>query len=228
MMLTGSVNSTTGRLAGAAFLAFFLLIGCGGDDSTPVTPTALTTAAAYTERGWERFEAANYSGALDDFSQAIVLDATYGEAHAGQGWTHLARATSSIFMQTAVTSFASAMDNGENGAYVLAGRAAANLGAGGASLDAAVADALAALAADGTFVFSHRTSFNADDLRLIQAFARAAQGDFSGALDAADLVLLSGIDEGSTGTWSVDGTTYDSFNGAVLAHLHKLSEQYSG
>ena len=233
-MLTGSVHPTTRRLAGAVFLiagclGILLLSGCGGSsDSTPTTPTGPTTAGAYTDRGWERFEAANYSGALSDFNEAIDLSAAYGEAHAGLGWTRLAQATSSISMQTAVGSFTSAINNAEGGAYVLAGRAAANLGAGGAVLEAAAADARAALAADAAFVFGHRASFNVGDLRLIEAFAKAAQGNYAAALTAADLVLDSGIDDGSAGTWIVNGTTYDSFTGAVLAHLHQLSGQYSG
>ena len=131
-------------------------------------------------------------------------------------------------MQTAVTSFVNAINNSESGAYVLAGRAAANLGVGGASLDTAISDAQAASVADAAFVFSHKTSFNTADLRLIEAFAKVAQGNSSGALAAADLVLDSGIDEGASGTWLVDGTTYDSFVGAVLAHLHKISGQFSG
>ncbi len=131
-------------------------------------------------------------------------------------------------MRGAVDSFASAILNGEDGADVLAGRAAANLGAGGTSLEAAIADAQAALAADGEFVFIHRPSFNAVDLQLIDAFAKVDQANYSGALSTADLVLDSGIEEGTPDTWVVDEITYDSFNGAVLAHLHKISEQYSG
>ena len=229
-MLRGFVNPTTRGITGTALLAVLLLAGCGGgDDPTPTTPsTDPTTAVGYANRGWDRFEDDNYSGALSDFNDAIDLDATMGEAYAGQGWARLAQAASPISMQTAAGSFANAIGNGENDAYVLAGRAAANLGSGTAFLDAAVTDAQAAVAADGVFVFSHRTSFKVVDLRLIEAFGKAAQGNFSGALTAADIVLDSGIDEGSSVTWVVDGTTYDSFNGAVLAHLHKVSEQYSG
>jgi tetratricopeptide (TPR) repeat protein len=214
----------------AGILAALLLPGCRGndDDDSPLTPATPNTAAEYTNRGWQRFEAVNFSDALGDFNSAIQLDATFGEAHTGQGWTRLALATSPVSMNTAVVSFDNAIDNGEDGADVLAGRAAANLGVGGASLDNAVDDAQAALTADATYVFSHRTSFNALDLHLIDAFANAARANFSEALTAADLVLDSGIEGDNAGTWVVDGTTYVSFNGAVLAHLNKVSGQFSG
>ncbi len=219
------------HIAGIAVLAALLVAGCGGDDDnqTPVTPPdEPDTAAEYTDRGWGRFEVENYSGSLGDFNAAIFLDKTYGEAHNGQGWTRLSQATSRNSMRGAVDSFVNAILNGENGADVLAGRAAANLGAGSTSLEAAIVDAQAALVVDAEFVFIHRPSFNAVDLHLIDAFAKAGQADYSGALSVADLVLDSGIEEGSSDTWVVDETTYDSFIGAVLAHLYKISEQFSG
>jgi hypothetical protein len=219
------------RVAGIAVLAVMLLAGCGGDDDNPnpvPPPDEPDTPAEYTDRGWERFEVENFSGALADFNAAIFLDKTYGEAHTGQGWTRLSQATSPNSMRGAVDSFVDAILNGEDGADVLAGRAAANLGAGGTSLEAAIADAQEALAVDAEFVFTHRPSFDAVDLQLVDAFAKAGQADYSGALATADLVLDSGIEEGNPDSWVVDEITYDSFNGAVLAHLHKISEQFSG
>jgi tetratricopeptide (TPR) repeat protein len=236
MMLSGVVHSMTRRSAGSALLAAsilaaILLAGCKEDETNqnPVTPiNGPDTPAEFTDRGWERFEVANFSGALSDFNAAIFLNPSFGEANIGQGWARLMQATSPNSMRGAASTFVSAILNGENGADVLAGRAAAYLGSGNSFLDAAVVDAQAALAADADFVFMHRPSFNAEDLHLIEAFAQAGQGNFTGALSAADLVLDSNIDEGNAETWVVDGTTYDSFNGAALAHLHMLSGQYSG
>lgn len=223
------------RAAWAVFLVLCLLCivlsaGCGGDedDPTPIAPIGPTTAVEYTERGWEWFEAAEFNDALADFKKAINLDVNFGEAYTGKGWTLLAQAVSTTDMQGAVGSFDNAINNGEAGADVLAGLAAANLGAGGTSLEAAIADAEAALALDPSFIFTHRESFSAADLRLIVAFAWAAKGEFPLALAASDPVLDSGIQEEIATTWSVDGITYESFTGAVLAQLHKLSAQFSG
>ena len=225
-MRRGSMTITTLLLAGLALLPAG---GCSSSgDSGPTEPTGPTTAAGYTDRGWERYEAGNYDGALSDFNAAIDRDAGYGEAYAGRGWTQLARATSPSAMQTAGASFVSAATRGETGAHVEAGRAAASLGAGGTALEAAVTQARAELQADPSFVFEHRTSINAVDVRLIEAFAQAAQGNFDAALTAADFVVDSGIDQGNPATWQVDDDVYTSYLGAVLAHLHKLSGQFSG
>jgi hypothetical protein len=207
------------------------LAGCNKDDDngSPLDPDdGLDSAVEYTERGWERFEAANFSQALSDFNSAVFLDASYGEAYLGQGWSRLAKANSVNSMRGSVGPFTSAILYGEDGAATLAGRAAAYLGSGTNFLDAAVADAQSALADDDAFVFTHRPSFTVQDIHLIEAFAKASQGDFPGALAAADLVLDSGIKEDDQETWRVDGTIFESYLGAVLAHLQKVSEQFSG
>ena len=229
MTVRNTLATTTRRLTCLVIvLSVFALAGCGGGDDTPTTPTGPTTAAAYTERGWERFEAGEFADALTDFEAAIVKDATYGEAHAGRGWTLLVQAAPPLAMREAAAAFGDALARGENGPYVWAGRASAWLGAGGAYLDDAEDDANMALSANEVFEFSHRPSFDVLDLKLIVAFSLAARGNFTGALAEADGVLDSGIDAASPATWQVDGTTYDVFPGAVLAHLFKVSEQFSG
>jgi hypothetical protein len=223
-------GETRRRIAGMApRLGMILLaLGCGGDENgTGPTPEP-TTAAQFTQRGWTRFEAGDLAGASSDFGEAIDLDAGYAPAYVGQGWTRLSRANTSVSMQNAVSSFDDAIALGSGGAEVRAGRAAANLGAGGTFLAAAVADARAAWQTSSGFVFSHRTSFDVKDLHLIEAFAQAGQADFEAALAAADAVTASGIQPGDGGTWVVSGVTYVSFEGAVLAHLHRLSQEHAG
>lgn len=203
--------------------------GCGGgDDPTPTVPSGPSTATEYVERGWTRFEAGDYAAAESDFDAAVMLTPGLGEAYAGRGWAQLAQAVSPSLMLTAVGSFSSAVVRGENGAYVLAGRAAANLGAGSGALENAPTDAEAALDADPDFAFAHRAGFDADDVLLIAAFARAAQGNLTAALADADRVLASGIVKADPASWQVDGLVYPGFNGAVMAHLHKVSGQFAG
>jgi len=204
------------------------VIGCGGDDggSKPVVPD---TAAEYTDRGWGRFEAGDLDGALSDFNAALALDADYGPAYLGRGWSNLSLAASTASMELAAAGFDSAFAHGQTGADCIGGRAAAYLGVGGnEAYISAASDALSALQLSRTFTFAHRNSYNSTDLRLITAFAHAGRNQFPDALAAADEVSNSGITEGDSETWVVGGETYNSFQAAVVAHLQALSDQHSG
>jgi tetratricopeptide (TPR) repeat protein len=203
--------------------------GCGGGgngDSKPIVPT---TAEEFTARGWERFEAGDIGGALSDFDDALDIDSGHGPAYLGLGWARLGLATSTASMGLAAASFDSAGAHGVAEEEFLSGRAAAHLGMGGnPNYISAIEDAMLALQLAPDFTFAHRGSFNATDLKLVRAFAFAAQGHIPAALSAADEVMDSGIEDGLPGTWVVDGTSYGSFDGAVLAFLYKLSEEYAG
>lgn len=211
-----------------AIVVVLVLGGCGGsDDGNPSRPVELTVAEL-TARGWTRFTAGDFSGALTDFDTAIGRDATHGPAHVGRGWTRLQLATTTAAAADAAASFGTALGLGAAGPEVRAGRAAASLAVGGGSLDQAIADAAAARQASPQFQFSHRPSFDHRDLWLIEAFAHAGRDDLVGALAAADAIEPSGIDPGNPATWTVGGQTYGSFGTAVLAHLHELSLAHAG
>jgi len=222
------VSRSTMLVSGCVLMLMTTVVGCGGDGggSKPDVPA---TAAAYTERGWGRFEAGDFDGALSDFDDALGLETNYGPAYLGQGWSRLSLATSNTSKQLATASFDSALAHGQSVEDCLSGRAAAYLGVGGnPSYISAISDALLALQSSPDFVFAHRNSFDATDLKLIIAFAYAAQDHLPAALSAADEVADSGIQQGDSGTWVVGGESYDSFKGAVLAHLQKLSDEHAG
>lgn len=201
-----------------------LVWGCGGSD--PAGPSDPDTPAAYTVRGWERFEDDDFDGALSDFDAALDLTPQHGPALTGRGWTLLVRAASRTRMQEALAVFTAAMSAGEDGGDVLAGKACARLGSGESTT--AAADAQAALVAAPGFVFAHRTSFDSNDLLLLLAIAKSSAGDLDGALAAADLIAPSGIASGSPATWVVGGVTYPSYACAVLARLQQLSDAHAG
>lgn len=205
-----------------------VLFGCGGDDGSS-KPSVPATAAEYTERGWGRFTAGDLDGALSDFDSALGLDGNYGPAYRGQGWARLSLAASNTSMQLASASFDSAMSHHQTQADCLGGRAAAYLGMGGATAYMlAATNAGAALLASPDFTFEHRNSFDATDLKLIIAFAYGARGFYVDAISAANEISDSGIQEGDSETWVVGGNRYDSFVGAVLAYLQKLSDEHAG
>lgn len=206
-------------------LLLLWLAGCGGgDDGTGPAPGP-DTAAEYTARGWERFEAADFTGALADFEQAVGLDGALAEPRAGRGWAQLSLAESSAQMLAAAARFSEAVDRDGNAAYIRAGRAAANLGTGGTALAAVDADAEAALAADPAFVFAHRPTFTGESVLVTAASAAAGRGDFDAALAYAERVAASGISPDDPDSWVVDGTTCHRYEAAVLAFVALLGRQ---
>jgi len=196
--------------------------GCSKDDKS--THPSGATAAELTEQGWEAFTAGRYADALSSFDQALAKDAEHGPAQAGAGWAKLESAQSQENLRDAVSSFSAAVALGETGADVLGGRAAARLAIGANELPGAISDAGLALSASPDFAFEHRPSFNADDLRLITAFAQAARARYAEALAAADQVAPSGIDPADAATWVIGGEVLGTFAQAVLAYLSELSD----
>ena len=220
------MNSRNFRLLSMLLLA--ALVGCSSGDDTPTTPTTPDTAAEYTTRGWQYFESDHFSEALSDFNAALGLVPTYGEAMAGKGWCNLKLSVGTSGLSAAATDFQAALAANEEESYVIGGLAAVRLAQGADQLSNAILLANAVVATDPSFVFSHQPSFNATDMILISAFAYAAAGEFELALTEADLIEPSDIEADYPSTWVVEGTTYSSYIVAVLAHLHQLSEQYSG
>ncbi|MDM7917146.1 MAG: hypothetical protein ACE15D_18305 [Candidatus Eisenbacteria bacterium] len=215
----------------ARLLALLLLAGglsCGGGDGgsnivEPGTPEELTS------EGWTEFEQGDFGAAMESFDAAIKADATYGPAYVGKGWTHLSRASGSTELATAIAAFENASQHGETGADLRAGRAAAALALGSdLYLSSAITDAQAARLANPSFIFSHRPSFNVEDLVLVEAFALAGKNQIAQALDAANQIQASSIEAGNPVTWTIGGVTYPSFESAVLAFLQKLSNERSG
>lgn len=228
MQRIGRVGAGVGRVAGwGGFAVALLLSGCADRERIAVP----TDGAGFTDRGWEFFADDDVEQALRDFENAIAKEPSFGPAHVGLGWARLRLATTTAAMEAAVSSFDSASSLGESGADILAGKAAAELGIGSSSaLATAVSLAQSARTQSPSFQFEHRTSFDVTDLFLIEAAALAAQGNVASALAAADAapVANSGIVQGNEATWTVDGVTYPTFEGAALAFLHKLSEEHAG
>ncbi|MBD3334780.1 MAG: hypothetical protein GF355_04635 [Candidatus Eisenbacteria bacterium] len=233
-MSIGERNSRRVRALGprgafALLLAGFLFWGCGSDDDGGPAPTV--TAADLTNQGWTLFEAGRYTDAIGKFADALEKDADYGPADTGRGWSYLMLGDISqptTDLASAIDAFDGAIGKGENDGNVHGGRASTLLALGGDQLSAAVLAAQAAVAQAPSFVFAHRTSFNIDDLHLIEGFAQAAQGNFPEAQAAADAVAPSGLEQGNSATWVVDGVTYPNYAQAILAYLMKMSNEHSG
>ena len=201
--------------------------GGGGGGTGPTDPGTGGTAAERTAQGWARFVERDFAAAITEFQAAIVRDADFGEAHLGLGWSRLNHGTSDADLDAATSSFDAAAARGVAGAATLAGRAASRLGRG-VALDVASADAQTALTTSPQFQFVHRPSVDRNDLLLLRAFAEAGRGNLAAALAAADQIQSSGITSNDASSWVVQGVTLPTFEAAVLARLHQLSESHAG
>jgi tetratricopeptide (TPR) repeat protein len=223
---------SSGLAVSAALSLLTLLLvfsfGCSKDDDGPTGPAG-PGSEELTQSAWTHFETGDFDAALEGFDDAIGVDAAYGPAYVGQGWSRLALASASEHLQGALTSFDAAASRQQTGVEVKAGRACTLLALGEGAYENAAVEARAAQAAAGTgFTFAHRATFDTVDLILIEAFALAGKADLAGALEAADRIEASGIQATDPSTWVVGSILYPSFDDAILAFLTKLSNERAG
>ena len=137
-----------------------LLLGCG-DNGTEPEPTAAELTAA----GWLRFEAGDYRVALSRFEEAARKRAGYGEAHNGIGWCCIWLDS----LDAALGGFDTAISNGVMTGDPRAGKSVVYRDRAPLDLVAAIDWADSALTINPAYVFTHDTSFDWYDLRLIRA-----------------------------------------------------------
>ncbi|MBK7189876.1 MAG: hypothetical protein IPH86_14670 [bacterium] len=200
-----------------------LIVAACSDEQTTVPPPAAPDAEHVTREAWVDFEAGDLTSALAGFDRAVVLDADYADAQVGRGWCLLRGADGSGPLANAEAAFTTAATLEPTNPDALAGRAGARLGLGAGEFAGAIADAEAALALDPDYAFTHVPAYTATALRLIDAQARVAQGDFAAALTALDVVFPSNLDADNPDTWVVEGHIEASFETAVLAYLNRVN-----
>ncbi len=203
-------------------LSLLLAASCSTDNSTTEPP--VLSAEALTWQGWSYFEHGNGTTALAKFQAALAQNAGYGPAHLGKAWCLLRWAASRQDLQAALTGFEAAMAHQETTSATWAGRAAARLGLGGGELAGATADAGHVMAVEPDFDFTHLDGFDATEVRFVQAQAEIARGNFAAALTVLEPVAACPLQVADSGTWTIGGTHYGSFEGAALAWLQQLAE----
>ncbi|MBM3319482.1 MAG: tetratricopeptide repeat protein [Candidatus Eisenbacteria bacterium] len=167
-------------------LGVLLTLGCGGGGGGGggTGPTNEDLAAEYTADGWDAFEQGNYAAARGHFEDALEKVGTYGQAYLGLGWCQAAAGE----YLSAKTSFDQAISNGVTGADPYAGKAAALRDANPPDYSGTISAASAALSAAPTYQFSHDTSFDWRDLRLIMAQCYFALGEYESANEQVGLL----------------------------------------
>jgi tetratricopeptide (TPR) repeat protein len=165
------------------FACLLMVLGCGGDGGGGPSDTAASLTAA----GWALFEKGEYEAAITKFNQALGLDATYSDAYNGLGWSD-AKLDS---LGRALDSFGECLvfDNMLADAYAGCAPVYRDYETEPAHFDSAIASAGHALSIAAAYSFSHDTSFDWHDLRLIMAQSHYGLGEF---LDAYDQVIELG------------------------------------
>lgn len=170
-------------LAALVALGVGVTAGCGGGSGGPAPENP---APALTAEGWTLFEAGDLSGAKAKFRDAIAASSGFADAHNGLGWA-LALLDSLVSSQNA---FTGSIANGPPGGEAHAGRAFVRAETSSGDLSLALDDATTALALAPQFVFSHDTSIDWRDVRLLRAQLFFEQGEIDSA--AAEVETLGG------------------------------------
>ncbi|MBT3316482.1 tetratricopeptide repeat protein [bacterium] len=146
------------RLALLLLLLLFVA-GCGDDEST----TSPTTN--HLSQGWSLYESGDYAEAITSFVAALESDPANTSAFNGLGWTW----TKIGNMELGRDEFQRAIDNGMTTADPYAGIAFASMDIAPADFNGAISSALAALEITSDWSFSHKTSIDWRDIRLVLA-----------------------------------------------------------
>jgi len=158
-------------MAALACIAAFIVAGCDdGDGST----NASRTPAEMLEWGWNYFEAANYSSALNEFESALRGDPRLSDAQNGAGWA-VGRIPGRL--NEAPARFAAALSLDTTRYDALGGWAFAiyQLGQYGEAI--AKSDSL--LRRRPGWRFLHEPTLDQNDLRLMQAACHYNLGDYT-------------------------------------------------
>jgi tetratricopeptide (TPR) repeat protein len=208
-----------------------MAFGCGGDNGGGPTDTA----ASLTAQGWTRFEKGEYMEAIDKFNQALGKDADYADAYNGLGWSYAKLDT----LNKALLSFGECLTRDDELTEGHAGcapvyrdfeiegalfGAAHPLAFGTAHFDSAIAFASEALSQDSEFEFSHGTSFDWRDLRIIIAQSYFAKGK----TDPEDYFLLAKAQVDILNPGNDLDPESDTFVAELAEEIERLESEYGG
>jgi len=223
------------------FLVFFGITSCG-DEEEPTGPGEPDTsqASAYTQQGWDLFEAADYDSAKGMFEAALGADTTYADAHNGLGWStlFLGLPPSNEPLDDAITAFIQAIDFELFAADPQVGLAIVYQSEG--QYSSAVQYAQDALDLEPTYSFRHRQTINHLDVHLVLAQSYFGLGEEYYPQAQAEVDILdpdNGLDPDDMTTWAVDldrdgeieaGETFSSYTEALMELIELLQREIFG
>ena len=198
----------------------------GNESDRSDTVQAVSTSAGYaTSLGWSAFTAGDYSTALGHFQTARNLEENHAEAYLGLGWCHLFLDEHS----NARVEFSLAITNGWATVEPHAGLAVVCREI--PDLETAISHALTVVTSDPDWIFEHMTTIDWRDMRLLlaQCWFRLGEEWFDEAQAQVDILdPANGLDPSDPATWSVGGTTFDSYGAALMTAIMELESLISG
>lgn len=225
-VVTGTSTAVTGLTNGVEYAFYIRAVDEAGNESTASQEATATPndEVSLTQSGWVAWEAGDYVTAEALFLDVFNFDAGYADAYSGLGWTDLRQGDQA----SAAGRFESAITNGLTSEDARVGALATyrDLPNG---LATAMSYGTTALQNDPNYVFSHDPAIDADMVRLMlaQVHFRLGQANFVFAQQFMDqLVPGNGLDPADSGTWSVGGTVYPTYAGALLALIQSAFDQF--
>jgi tetratricopeptide (TPR) repeat protein len=199
------MTARVSRMVCRLLMCLLLAAGCGGSGTGP---SPQEDAGSLAEEGWDAFHDADWRRALAKFEAAVTVDSTYGDAHHGMGWC-CAKLDS---LEMALDHFGTALALGVFAADPYAGSAAVSRDRTPADYEGAITYAESALLIEPRYQFTHDSSFDWRDLRLIIAQSRFGLGEYVAANTEVDS-LGGHIQEPNSATFVED----------LLGELERLS-----
>lgn len=168
-----------------------------------VIVSIVLTTASYerAQAGWAKFETADFEGALIEFNGAIALDAAYGDAFLGKGWSLL----KGNQLALAITAFTSAVTNGSiNDAR--AGRAIAYLDDQNQAQAITDVNAVVTITSNiaSPYTFSHNNTITEKDLLWVKARAHFLLAQYASAQIVVNVLAPNNTLDPQSPTYTTD------------------------
>jgi tetratricopeptide (TPR) repeat protein len=205
---------------GLSILVAVLLLSVGCSKSENGTGPDEPTAAEDLAAGWTAFEAHDYVTARTRFGSAISKDATLADAYNGLGWCQAILNN----LSPAATAFQDGLTRDSTLIDAVAGLAFVYRDL--PNLDQAILRGEAVPTANASWQFSHMTSVNSRDVRVViaQAYFLKGEANFSESQAQVDaLDPTNGLNPGNSSTWLVGGTLYNTYAEALLMKIEELA-----
>ena len=206
---------------------YYAVVSANESGKTQSGEHQFTTAMSFSdlvEAGWDAYEKGQIAQAAAYFREVIRKNHFWADGYNGLGWCLASSVLDSL--DAAAENFSSAIYYGPDLAEAYAGRGFVYLAQKRYGM--AIEDFSECLKKQPDFVFSHNPSITSKDVHLGLAECYYFRQQFSLAQQEVDILEPdNGLSPDDSSTWTVDGTSYSSYEAALLAWIEKLKSVVS-